>query len=98
MKIYDVFVNEVRLKDEVFLECEKMVNLQTQGSRNSKMNKKNLKKLHVQRILWRGNSKTSLCWAFYCVNDNKKVNATTHQTMLVLRCICTHLQCYHMGL
>jgi len=71
----DVFMKEVRIVDEMLVELEKMVNFQIEGSKNSKMNEKNLKKLHVQRTFWRGNSRNALCWAFYCVNDNKKVNA-----------------------
>ncbi len=27
-----------------------------------------------------------MCWAFYCVNDNKKVNVTTPQTMHCILC------------
>jgi hypothetical protein len=29
------------------------------------MNENNLKKLHAQRVFWRGNSINALCWAFY---------------------------------
>jgi hypothetical protein len=36
---------------------------------------------------WRRNSKNALCWAFCCVNDNKKINVTTFQTM---HCIICH--------
>ncbi len=43
----------------------------------------NLKKLHAQRVFWRRNSKNALCQAFYCVNDNKEINVTDLQTMLV---------------
>jgi hypothetical protein len=28
----------------------------------------------------------ALCWAFYCVNDNKEVNVTTPQTMHCIFC------------
>jgi hypothetical protein len=52
-----------------------MVSLQTKGSNNLKMNEKNLKKIHAQKIFWKGNNRNSLCWAFYCVNHNKEVNA-----------------------
>jgi len=34
----------------------------------------------------RGNNKNSLCWAFYCVNDNIEVNVTTFQTMHCIFC------------
>jgi hypothetical protein len=45
------------------------------------------KKLHVQRTFWRGNSRNALCWAFYCVNDNKKANAIAPY---ITRCIFYH--------
>jgi hypothetical protein len=47
------------------------------------MNENNLKKLHAQRAFWKGNIINTLCWAFYYVNDNKEVNVTTFQTMVV---------------
>jgi hypothetical protein len=43
--------------------------------------KKNLKKLHAQRLFWKPNSKNVLCWAFYYVNDNKKVGLIALQIM-----------------
>jgi hypothetical protein len=40
--------------------------------------KKNLQRLHVQRKIWRGHNRNSLCWAFYCVNDGKEDETTSH--------------------
>jgi len=68
------------------LEPEKMKSLQTKGSRNLEMNENNLKKFHVQRVYWKGNNINALCWAFYYVNDNKKVNVITPQTMHCIFC------------
>jgi hypothetical protein len=51
------------------------------------MNEKNLKKLCAQRTFWKGNSINTMCWAFYYVDDNKEVSATTLQAM---RCIFCH--------
>jgi hypothetical protein len=50
------------------------------------MNENNLKKLHVQKIFWRGNNINALCWAFYCVNDNNEVNVIAPQTMCCIFC------------
>ncbi len=50
------------------------------------MNENNLKKLHAQRIFWRGSSINALFWAFYCVNDNKEVNVIVLQTMHCIFC------------
>jgi hypothetical protein len=35
---------------------------------------KNLQTLHNQRKIWRGHNNNAICWAFYCVNDDKKVD------------------------
>jgi hypothetical protein len=32
-----------------------------------------LRKLHAQRLFWKPHNRNVLCWAFYCVNDNKKL-------------------------
>ncbi len=31
-------------------------------------------------------TKLLLCWAFYCVNDGKKVEGTSHQVMRCILC------------
>jgi hypothetical protein len=54
-------MNEIRIKDEMSVKLEEMVSLQTKGSRNFKMNEKNLKKLYAQKTFWRGNSRNALC-------------------------------------
>jgi hypothetical protein len=79
--ICDVFMNEIRVEDEMLPKLEKLGNFQTKGSKNPTTNEMFLKKLHAQRVFWRRNSKNALCWAFYCVNDNKEVNVTILQTM-----------------
>jgi hypothetical protein len=47
--------------------------------------KKNLQR-YVQRKIWRGHNKNSLCWAFYCVNDGKEVEAISYQVMRCILC------------
>ncbi len=32
------------------------------------------------------NNKNALCWAFYCVNDNKKINVTSPKTICCILC------------
>jgi hypothetical protein len=44
--------------------------------------KDSLKKLHAQKSFWRTNNKIPLCWALYCVNDNKEVNVIFPQTSM----------------
>ncbi len=46
--------------------------------------KKKLQKFHAQRKMWRGHNKNSLCYTFYCVNDEKEVEVASYQ---VVRCI-----------
>jgi hypothetical protein len=48
--------------------------------------KKNLQKLHVQRKNWRGHNLKKIFWAFYCVNDGKEVEATSHKIMKCISC------------
>jgi hypothetical protein len=45
--------------------------------------KENLRKLHAQRLFWKPNSKSVLCWTFYCANDNKEVDLIAQ----VMHCI-----------
>jgi hypothetical protein len=50
----DIFMNEVRIEDELLLKFEKNRSLQLEGSKNLKTNeekmKENLKKLHAQKL------------------------------------------------
>jgi hypothetical protein len=46
--------------------------------------KENRRKLRAQRIIWKTHDKKTLCWFFFCVNDNKNVDLKCLQT---LRCI-----------
>jgi len=48
--------------------------------------KDTLKKLHVQRNKWKGHNRNSICWAFYCVNDNKRIDVIFFQTMIFIIC------------
>ncbi len=92
----DIFMNEVRMEDEHFLEPQENVNLQENESLqieknrnlgiNEKKMKKNFKQFHAQRSFWKRNSRNALCWAFYCVNANKEVNVTTFQTVHCILC------------
>jgi hypothetical protein len=43
-------------------------------------------KLHVQRKFWKVHNINALCWAFYCVNDGKKVEIANHQVMRCIMC------------
>ncbi len=67
-------------------KIEEMGNFQIEGNRNLKRNENIWKTLHAQKVFWKRNSKNALCWAFYCVNDNKEVNVTTLQIMHSIFC------------
>ncbi len=45
-----------------------------------------MQKLHAQRKIWKGHNKKKLGWAFYCVNDGKEVEITSHQLMKSILC------------
>jgi len=82
----DVFMNEIKIYYELLPKHEEMGNFQIEGSRNVEMNDTNLKKLLAQKVFWKRNSNNALCWAFYCVNDNKEVNIATPQIMHYILC------------
>jgi hypothetical protein len=44
------------------------------------------RKLHAQ-IFWEPNNKNALCWAFYCINDNKEIDLIRFQ---IMHCILFH--------
>ncbi len=66
-------------------------NMQTKASRVSKesdeeKNKQILQQLQTQRKKWHHDNRNALCWSFYCVNDNLKVNLDVPQMMCCLLC------------
>ncbi len=66
------------------------VSVQRKGNISPKNNEekiwKKLKKLYAQGLFWKPNSKNVLCWAFYCVNDNKEVDLIVLQVMHCIIC------------
>jgi len=78
----EICINDVILEN-LF---EENPNVQTKTSSNlendnEKIRKGNLKKLFVQRKSWKPHGRTSLCWSFYCVNDNAKIVLVNTQIM-----------------
>jgi hypothetical protein len=45
---------------------------------------RNLETLHAWRKIWRGHKRNAICWAVYCVNDDKEVHFENSQ---VMRCL-----------
>ncbi len=43
----------------------------------------NFKKLHAQRKNQKPHERLSLCWSFYCVNDNAKVDLENTQVCIL---------------
>lgn len=43
-----------------------------------------LKKLHVQKKMWRDHNRNVLCWSFYDVNDGKDVEG---ESFRIMKCI-----------
>jgi hypothetical protein len=46
----------------------------------------NLESLHVQRNKWKGNHRNSLCWGFYYVSVNKKIDGENLKIMICILC------------
>ncbi len=52
--------------------------------------KKNLQTLHNQRKIWKGHNKNAICWAFYCVNDDKElILKSSKHDLFVMGPLCT---------
>jgi hypothetical protein len=89
---------EINMNDVIMEEqFEKNLIVETKGSRNQKKETKilneikevmkiNIKKLHAQRKFWKFHGRTSLCWGFYCVNDNATIDLENAQTMHCILC------------
>jgi hypothetical protein len=45
-----------------------------------------LQELQIQRKKWRPHNRNAICWSFYSVNDNSKVNLYVPQMMHCLLC------------
>jgi len=48
--------------------------------------RKNERKLHAQRLFWKLSYVNALCWAFYCVIENKEFDLITPQVMCCIIC------------
>jgi hypothetical protein len=79
----DIFMNEVKMKNEPLQKPKDNASVQREGSINLKINDHEffLKKLHAQRLFWKLHSINALCWAFSCVNDNNEVDLIAFQIM-----------------
>jgi hypothetical protein len=51
----------------------------------------NFKKLHVQIKYWKPHGGNSLCWGFFGVNDNAKVDLENTQIMCYIFCYQNHV-------
>ncbi len=66
---------------------KKIASVQIEGSRNPKNNERKFEKnTCTKKIFWKPNSRNALCWVFYCVNDNKKIDLTTLQVIYCILC------------
>jgi hypothetical protein len=48
--------------------------------------KLNLQNLHAQKKTWKPHGRLSLCWSFYYVNDNAKIDLENTQIMYCILC------------
>jgi hypothetical protein len=53
--------------------CKKNKNRNLENEKEEQM-KINLKNLHAQRKFWQLHGRLFLCWRFYYVNDNTKID------------------------
>jgi hypothetical protein len=52
----------------------------------------NLQKLHIQRKIWRCHNKNAICWVFFCVNNDKEVDA---ENLEIMRCLFCYISLLH---
>jgi hypothetical protein len=52
----------------------------TNPNENNEM-ERNIQTLHIQKKKWRGYNMNVICWASYCVNDDKEVDLANIQVM-----------------
>jgi hypothetical protein len=83
----------IKICTNVILEngSEENLSVQTKTSKNlengsEEIMKENLKKLHAQRKIWKPHGKISLCWNFYCVNNNVDVDLVNTKIMCCNLC------------
>jgi hypothetical protein len=57
-------------RKNVLQEYEIIPNIQMESSQNPKIQERTMKekirKLHVQKTIWKSQSSNSLCWVFFC--------------------------------
>ncbi len=79
---------EIFMNDDI---SEKNVSVQIETSKNPKNEKEEQmkiksKKLHAQKINWQQHGRLSLCWSFYCFNDNNKIDLNNIQILHYILC------------
>ncbi len=78
------------MNDVMEVEYEINFGLQIESRQNLKNEKKtmeeNVRKLQVERTMWKSQSINFLRWIFFCVNDNKDVDVKCPQTMRCILC------------
>jgi hypothetical protein len=72
--IMDVELEEKRIANPFENHDNLQIKANVNSKRKNEIMKENFKKLHVQINKWKGHNRNATCWAFYCVNDNKKID------------------------
>jgi hypothetical protein len=96
MKIYEIFFNEFceKFPNQVSMGNEPLViflkkNYSFQTNKNKLYSWKdafNFQKLHVQRVFQKPYNTPALCWAFYYVNNNKRLNGKFLKVICCILC------------
>jgi hypothetical protein len=77
-EIIEIYMNDEIMEENVNVQIETNMNLENGREEQMKIN---LKKLHAQRKSWQPHGRLSLCWNFYCVNDNEEFDLENTQIM-----------------
>jgi hypothetical protein len=79
----EIFMTNGIIEENVSVQIKTSQNLENEKKEELKIN---LKKLHAQRKSWQPHGSTSLCWSFYCVDDNIEIDLENTQIMCCIFC------------
>jgi hypothetical protein len=62
------------------------------------MERNRLKYYMCSKKILRGQNRNAICWAFYCVNDDKEIDLGNLQVMRCLFCYDSHMHVFNLDI
>ncbi len=82
-EIIEIYMNDEIMEENVNVQIETCRNLENERKEQMKIN---FKTLHAQIKSQQPHGRSSLCWNFYCVNDNEEFDLENTQMMRCILC------------